>query len=342
MLLRKIIVSSAALTTAALISFYLDQAEFYWLVLTTLIVMQIPHGSQTRTALQIVSIMIICVLAATVAQFNIILYSSLTSLTLITAAYIFWINRYSQHFTRYLLLLIPFTFLISGLYSVHSFELAKYRCLAILLGALTALVYIKLFLKFNAPKAFRKEIVPVINCLASATKKLAQDFAGKKMFPMSHDESIIKEMMENQCYHYPEWVYSPGFNPGLRSGMRYFLIHIERVSEILYSLDSLVSYHIPEDKWAGLADHLAAALERNKELLLIINGFFQNQIPISVDDGYTKDITELDDNLRQILPKELALIDIDPANLVLASVVREIKDMRSILLQLTLITQKSI
>lgn len=339
---RNASIISLAIISASLISFTLSNAPYYWLLLTTYFILQMPRGLQIRQAFQVISILIMSVLITPFIAIYPMIYSAILICVFIVAIYLYYINQTIAAFSKQLILLVPFSLLLASLSPFNTVDVIKFTCLNILIGGLLGIVFNKLYFKFDAASIFKSEIIPLIECLAKCTEMLANDFVENKMFPINPASSIMNVLIANQCTHSPEWIYSPGFNPGLRSGMRFFIIHLERISEILYSLDGLVKSSAAEQQWRPLALLLSNALQRNKDLLRTLIVYFQNQTPVHMSENYTSDMVELENHLHQVLPKELALMDIDPSHLVLAAVVREVKDMRSILLQLALITQKAI
>ncbi len=135
---------------------------------------------------------------------------------------------------------------------------------------------------------------------------------------------------------YPEWVYEVGFNPGLRSGYRFFLINLERIIEVFFSMDYLLSQHINIVLLENMSDHLALAMQKNQELLGILIEYFENKKIKNTQSDFTSDVAELEKALHRIVPDNLELLDTSPNYILLTALVRDFRDLRGLLLQLVM------
>src|SRR5262249_28366471 len=80
---------------------------------------------------------------------------------------------------------------------------------------------------------------------------------------------------------------------------------------------------------------MASAMEKNEELLAVLFDYFtHHHITFFSAADFTSDITTLENTLRNVLPTHLELLDLSPDYVVLTTFVRDIKDIRQILLQL--------
>jgi hypothetical protein len=135
--------------------------------------------------------------------------------------------------------------------------------------------------------------------------------------------------LQSQEGVYPEWVFEVGFNPGLRGGFRFFLVNLDRIIEIYYSLDALARSGFDAGIMQDMSACLKKSLEKNIELMTIL-------CEMTNDSDYTSDIVDLEKVLRQNIPDNLELLDISTEYVKLTALVRDIKDIREILLQLVL------
>ncbi|MBV9576646.1 MAG: hypothetical protein JO149_08480 [Gammaproteobacteria bacterium] len=136
--------------------------------------------------------------------------------------------------------------------------------------------------------------------------------------------------------HYPEWIYEVGFNPGLRAGLRFFLVTIEQLAEVFFSLDYLISQPIEAELLSSLAQPIIFSLQQDRELIQMMIAFFSHQAWQQTTADLVTDIAELENKLQLIVPASLELLDVSVDYLRLTLLVRHIKDLRQLLLKLIL------
>lgn len=143
-----------------------------------------------------------------------------------------------------------------------------------------------------------------------------------------------------RCHHalqtipYPEWVFESGFNRNYRGSFRYILIQLNRVMDAFYSLDYYIHQSIDADMRAEVANQLAAVMDKNNDLLEVIRAFFANEISGKIHENYISDITELRNISQVVLPDNLELLDLSRDYTIIAAMVRDVMDVRELLLQI--------
>lgn len=148
------------------------------------------------------------------------------------------------------------------------------------------------------------------------------------------DSKILMQSLIEKISGYPEWVFKIGFNPGLRAGYRFFLIQLEHVSELYFSMDYYVNYRLPNELLIAIQGPLATVQKSNKKLLLTIVNQFQNKPPLDENENYIDDMTVLTDAVKRIIPSDLSLLDVSPDSVSLAAFMQDMTDLRRVLLQL--------
>jgi len=340
---RRGFVAALAILVASILSFYFDKAEFMWAPITAFIVTQLPEGFQLRQTFVIIFVMVVAIITTGLWAWLGIppwLYAGLLGVMIVLCSYLYVINPNAQRLQKLFVLLVPFAFVLASLMYEYSIDLIKDRCIAVAMGGLIGFVATVTFLKFDAAKTFKKDMVPIIDCMINYVEEFANQLAESTAFPIK-TATMKLQMMDKECRGYPEWIYTPGFNPGLRSGMRFFLIHMERISEILFSLEFLLKQPVAMERWQEIGPYFIHALQGNKNLLLTLSRGLQNKNENDIKENFTQDIADLEAGLQRAVPSSLELVDLDPSNLILIAMGREIKDMRNILLQLVLILQKA-
>ena len=184
---------------------------------------------------------------------------------------------------------------------------------------------------------FRQGLVPLLNAMVEYIHALIDN-----MKEISSSDKLerarlkIEFTLQSQQGMYPEWVYEVGFNPGLRAGFRFFLVNLERVSDILFSLNFLLTSSVDEERLRGMDERLADAMKKNAELIMALSDYFKNKKIKATKSDFTSDITALENTLRQKIPGSIELLDLSPDYIKLTALVRDVKDLRELLLQLVL------
>lgn len=234
--------------------------------------------------------------------------------------------------------------LIAILFPADTMQMVKLRLIDVVIGGVIGVIYSQALQPRNIYGAFTSGIVPLLDALMVDTKLLAERFANK-----THDDaavmakiSTVENILGSRESMYPEWVYEIGFNPGLRAGYRYFLLHIERMCEISFSLNYLSHRAISSDHISTLRENILQVLRTNEDLLqLLVEYFSSNTWRVDVEDDFTSDMRALEQVFAEQVPQQVELLDIAPDNIIVAGVVRDLKDMRTILLQLILVITKN-
>lgn len=301
-----------ALFTAVIASHYFTAPQSLWILLTTFFVSLTTTGTPLRQAIHFLFIILLAMIAATLlTEYGVIswlgrlLSNALVAVLFITSAY-YAVKNY------FLLMLFSWILLIAFL-SPFSMSSLPDNFIAILIGALIGIVFKLFIFPVKLDDAFCRGVVPVLKALENNATSIQ-----------------VEKAFASQQSSYPNWVYETGFNPGLRASWRFMLIHIERLSELYFSLNYLLSQNTMKLQAVPLA------MQKNAELLAILIHYFETKQYQKTESDYTSDITELEIELKQHVPAHLDLIDMMPEYLTLTAVVRDIKDIRNVLLQLVL------
>jgi hypothetical protein len=178
----------------------------------------------------------------------------------------------------------------------------------------------KVIFSVNLPAAFRAGIIPLLKVLVASSHNL--------------NAISVANLLQALQDQYPEWVYSRGFNRGLRASWRFFLIRLERIVELFLSMAYLATRQIDPILLQDLNGRITDSMQKNQELLEILLSYFEKDESKTTHSNYTDDIKELEQALQRLLPPNLELLDISPDYVTLTALVRNLKDLRTLLLQL--------
>jgi hypothetical protein len=144
----------------------------------------------------------------------------------------------------------------------------------------------------------------------------------------------LQQLMQAPYGAYPEWVYEVGFNPALGGGFRFFLIHIERIIELYFAMEYLVHRLNKEALPQELLEAVIKVMHFNHEGMLMLMHYFKHHQWQDTSSDLMSDMFDLQKALANAVPAHLGLLDISSDYVMLTDLVRNIKDIRELLLQL--------
>lgn len=331
---RQIIRVVTAIAIAFLVQAYFSFTNEYWIVLIAFMISLTSGSTALRQGLNLLVITVIGIVLASGLKDH----TTMLIQTLIVGLIYLGLGGYlvmAQLLVRNRFSLLAFFLLVIVLVClgpVKSPEFLQYRLLDSIIGAAIGIICARWILQVPAPQAFRDGLVPILNAAIDYLAVMIKSIKYKDQQRLAKIKWIVENALRTQTGNYPEWVYEMGFNPGLRAGFRYFLIYLERVVETLFSIDYLLNtkLELPEH----LADAVKYSLQKNQELFTILRVYFETNTLRETPIDLTSDISRLEKVLNEIVPGNLELLDVSPEYVSFTALVRDIKDMRQLLLQL--------
>lgn len=184
-----------------------------------------------------------------------------------------------------------------------------------LIGGFIGFAAILFIFPFRPNVKFREGILPTLKNLY----EYACDLTASK-----------KRNLENALIFppYPTWVYESGFNPGLRGGFRFFLVHLEQIIDLYFILP------LYDGKNQQLPDAFLVVLDNNSQLIGMLVDYFMTNKIVPTDLDFTTDIKALEDAIKDLIPASSEMLDLSPEYLQLSALIHALKDARKQLLQL--------
>lgn len=328
-------VNAGILFTALVINYFYGFSHTFWLVLSAFLITQSMKRMPPRHSLLA---FIIISFALFVSH---LFYAYLPSYYLAILAniiiYVLIVQYYFMTRPHADFLKLPLLFAIALMMTIlvpsySSFQLFD-QIIDVGIGALIASVGMSLFFnKINAA-AFRKSLVPTIDGLMQSIEAIKKFMLNKypsfKLVLSAAYEA--QQNMNEETSIYPEWVYQAGFNPGLRSSQRFFLLRLEHVAETLTTIENALRQSAREHAFIEL---FVSSLENNNNLLAALREFCVRETFVLPQHDFKSDIQELQEKMQTLFPKNLEALATDKQNLAIISIARAIKDMRQTLLDL--------
>ncbi len=327
-----------AMVLALVVNYYVSFSETGWLVLAAFLVGQTTRGTPLRQgftaffAINLAFLLAMC-LGVIFSPFEVLILIAI----IFTASFLFALfNRASKERNSYRFLIFGVSLLAVIPMPEQSWQSIRMAVIDIAIGSGIGILCNQFIFRISVVREFSEGITPVLKQLNNYNTVLTNALVKK-----TDDVSVllqakiqVEKILVVQQDMYPEWIYEVGFNPGLRSGFRFFLLTIERATEIFFSLDYYAYQEINKDWLKMLIDSIEFSMEKNSELIKILIAYFAENKLLETHSDFTSDITALEVTLKKIVPDQLELLDIMPDYMMLTSLVRDIKDLRQLLLQL--------
>lgn len=190
------------------------------------------------------------------------------------------------------------------------------------------------------PRDFCLAVIPTLDSLAGYLRAITQVLSDADEVAYNELKQAESDMFKSLVSSYPEWVYRSGFNPGLRSGFRYFLIQLEHAADLCCSMTYwLRQFDTLTDK-SELLQLLRQATKINIDLLNGLSRTMHHHAektlrPVNdVNVDLVSDITALEGALQRLVPPSLELLDMSSEYVYTTALVRDVKDLREVLLAL--------
>lgn len=308
---------------AILINIYFFNQQHVWIVGIVFILSQMSDiVIRQKIFLLMVIIMAFCFFGLISFLFSRTMVMAMIMMSVIISAVICYLNRPLSQESIFLTLLFPVVLLLSTLFP----EMDKNILYSWLMDAVIALVLsilVQFIFSKNLVKKFRIDMSLLFSILNHDVKYLFDEGA-----------SISRIKLSMLSMRYPEWIVRMGLNPGLRSGFRFFLVRLEQIIELLFSLDYFIRSNLNQEILNHIKPELLLVNKQNAILLDSLSHYFKQKTQVAIQDDLTSDVLALDKKLREMIPARLALLDVSYDDMKITMIVRDIKDIRLLLLQL--------
>lgn len=312
---------SFAVLTAFFANIYFSSSHEPWLLLTTFCVTAESRNTPIRHALLVIVIIFAGLFTESILSSYFPAANIWLGLLLLISGAIFLLNDTWKHNFRVSIVLFVLIITIALWWSNPSTMLRE-RILDSSIGGLIGLLFTIFIFPFNPNKAFRQGIITVLHAL--------HDYA---LNPCESKKINVQKALISP--HYPVWVYEVGFNPGLRSGLRFFLVHFEQIIDLYFAFEDYAAYEKEQLSAADFAEFQLAS-DNNAKLIAELSNYFNEQKIPQTDLDFISDIAAMEEVTRKLIPPSETLIDIAPQYIHVIGFAQTIKDIRKKLLQLLL------
>ncbi len=198
----------------------------------------------------------------------------------------------------------------------------------VLIGAAIGIISNLILLPRRVDTEFREKILPVV--------KVCNDY-----FSLIIDQLLQQEnkqfdnaALENALLKLPDWVYQRGFSGVFQKGYRFFLIKIEQISDVLFSMHHLVRYQYDKELIAKIRPPLLQYVEHVNQFFSSIVTVLELKTLTDAPSDLENEMNELQKQFFSIVPSSLELLDMRRDYVYLAAFVYNLMDLRKLLLKL--------
>lgn len=321
-----------AVSTAVLLNGYTEVDLNGLMVLAGFFTTQTTPGARLRQGIIISLIMMLAVIFGSVliSLTSLPVIYGIVSLLFIVSGLIVFYHRLLTPIKIVQIMLFVFILMVV-VFAVNGSEVSVAdKLISVGLGSIIGIFFNQFVFPVKVEKSFFDGMLPLLGALQNFSASLVSRLQGATDC-LTEKKLAVERSLLFQEGAYPSWVYEVGFNPGLRSGWRYFLVNLERMVDSYFALDFLVKRELD---LSTLMEPIVVVMKRNEELLKILICYVETRKIQQPNADFISDLSELEDALKQVIPGSVELLDLLPSYVAVASVVRHLRDIRGLLLQL--------
>jgi len=328
-----------AVFVAVIVAHYYALAENCWIPVSAVIVMQTPIGLALRQGIlrflgMVVAVVLISVGVVGFQQGS--LWIIMTG-TLLVGEFCYLQTRKSIPESMLgLAFIIGIVFGMLILLPLKPLNFLSARLYDVALGAGIGLLVNLIILPARAEVEFRKTIIPVLNAYADYFAAILGLLLQKESTTVVAEQEKIKveKQLQATAAFFPIWVYEPGLSIAFRQGHRHFLIMIERVGQILFSLHHIARHSFDPLLLQELEQPLIAYLYQAEKILIALTVVLNlGKLSTGVSD-LSEEMIQLNGAFNNAVPLTLELIDMSEDYILCAALIADLNDMRMTLIRL--------
>lgn len=328
--------SVAALLIAGIMQHFFSYSNAHWMVFSAFMMCQVSRGAPIRQALIMIAIMLLALIMANIlmSQDHFFVHYIILSLIYFMTGMVVLVNRplIYRYFVAIILFMIVFTSVV--LQQGMPNNILPNQLIDLILGSFIGIACGVMVLPIRVIDDFYDGLLQVLKLLRIYMQQLSDCYKEGRSLNKEQSLQMMHKMMLAKSNAYPEWVYDVGFNRLLRSGFRYYLIVIDRIIEILNSIE-LLSYECKE--YELVTDYgllLAEVMDQNQYLVAVVSEFIELKKVSDLSQDFVSDINSLELTLQSLIPAGLDLIELTPQFIKTTALVRDMRDLRDLLLKL--------
>lgn len=335
---RHVMAVTIATLIAIAIEWHFAVSQEGWIVISALLTSQTTRGTPFKQGLYffvLIALGVIVGALLTYAVTSMFLLQVIATAAFMIAGMVVFYNRPLQDTSYFTIILLPLVLIIAIMLPAANLDLLASRLLDVLMGAGIGIACQQLIFPVRPYADMVAGLSSILQAYAEYSDALQLYFSGGKC-QFQEKRALIVLSLQVSGGMYPEWVYEAGFNPGLRAGYRFFLVNTERVSEVIFSIDSLIESGIKDHMTPAMWGKVAEVAAVNSKLIISLREKLNGKVAEQADMDLMSDVDALEKEAGMHLPGGLDLLGFTQEYAQMTTLVRDLKDIRKLLLQLLL------
>ncbi len=234
-------------------------------------------------------------------------------------------NILRQGLQRFLLIIL---IVALASFLLQSMALFYARIYDVTLGAVIGILVNLFVFPLPVDALFREEVILIL----TAYRKYFSEIVSLLLKQKQENGSLV---VANALQNFPNWVYKSGFDVALREGYRHFLLRIEQVGDVLFSLHYIARYQFDARFLQEISEQLTQCAKNVEDYFSALIATLElKKISEGVTD-FIDNITSMEKEFIDYSALSLELLDIAKEDVLFAEFVYGLRDLHSMLSKLT-------
>lgn len=309
---------------AIIVSYFYAFSEKYWMVLAAIIVMQTVVSIPVRQGIQQLLIFLLIVVVGTYVNQSVSpMQCLILGIVIICLATVFEIRAWY----------FSILFFVALMSVPKGPEILQARVNDIGIGGAIGILTHLFIFPVRTDVEFRNSVMPFLTLYPRYLSSIS-DYILKKSGAEQQallEKIRLEKMLQTQA---PDWVYQAGLSLTLQPGHRHFLIMIERMSEILFSLHHIARHNFPAEIVQAFEKPLSQFVSEANAILMAMSAVFcMNKLDQAVSD-LGEEWASIERTIRDLIPPTFEITDHEPNYFLLITLLENLKDLRQTLINL--------
>jgi|GEM_PF-3351717 len=206
-----------------------------------------------------------------------------------------------------------------------------FRALDIMIGGAIGWAASLFILPVRIDDEFRKNTVPLLQACSSYLSVIVT-----YVFDRSFEKEVLdkKNNLEEIWGDFPSWVFEAGFSANLQQGHRHFLVRLEQIRQILFTLNHLARYNYEEEILLQLETPMKRYVAQITQLFDAISTVLVLQKLAEGVDDISVSFELLEATFKKVIPYSVESLDIGSDYICLAHLIEELRELGNLLIVL--------
>jgi hypothetical protein len=231
---------------------------------------------------------------------------------------------------RFIVLML---FVILGSIILLQAELIYPRVCDVAFGTLIGMVFNLVFFPERPDVEFRFRVIPILNAYSNYLSSI-----GDVMLRLPDAEKIAREKrkeVELQLLNqFPRWVYESGLAITLRQGHRHFLVMVDKIGMLLFSMHREASHRLDADMRSSLALPLKNNIEMVQKMIATIVAILSLDRPKAMPEDVIPEDNSLEKIFQKCIPPSIELLELSKDYMSFGAFLSDLRDLKLSLLKL--------